>query len=129
MEVTSLYNLHEKLIRDTFGCHLTDSDAFLVFVLFHSYKVLLSGPHLTDRPDILAIAADTQRSVSETLASVHADTSDGRADMSYWYRRWNLDWGSYGHADHLTHAEQKRIDELKVAIERHPFVSRLLLDD
>jgi hypothetical protein len=96
---TTICDLHGRLIRDTFGRRLTDSDAFLVFVLFHCYRVVLSGPVLIDRPGVVEVAADTQRGVSESLASAWTGTEDRRADLYFWYYRWNGEWGSYDHAE------------------------------
>ena len=113
MDRTTIYDLHGRLIRDTFGRRLTDSDAFLVFVLFHCYRVVLSGPVLTDRPGVGEVAADTQRRVSEALASAWAGTADKRADPYFWYYRWNGDWGSYGHAENLSSTETERLAQLR----------------
>lgn len=126
---TTIYDLHGCLFRDTFGRRLTDTDTFLVFVLFHTYRVVLSGPVLSDRPGVLEVSADTQRGVSEALASAWAGTADERADPYFWYYRWNSDWGSYGHAERLSAEEQSRLEELRLELERHPFVSRLEPDD
>jgi len=126
---TTIYDLHGRLVRDTFGRRLSDSDAFLVFVLFHRYKVVLSAPVLTDRPGVREVAADTQRGVSEALASAWAGTEDARADLYFWYYRWNGDWGSYGHAERLSPAERERLEQLRAELERHPFVSRLQPED
>src|SRR5213595_3883123 len=106
MEVTTIYDLHGRLVRDTFGRRLSDQDAFLVFVLFQSYRIILSGPVLTDRPGVLRVAALTQRGVSEALASAWVGTQDEQADPYFWYRRWNGDWGSYGHAEQLSSVER-----------------------
>jgi hypothetical protein len=65
---TTIYDLHGRLVRDAFGRRLSDQDAFLVIVLFHSYRIILSAPILTDRPGIVEVAAGTQRGVSEALA-------------------------------------------------------------
>ena len=129
MDRTTIYDLHGRLVRDTFGRRLTDADAFLVFVLFHTHRVVLSGPVLTDRPGVGEVAADTQRGVSEALASAWAGTDDERADMYFWYYRWNGEWGSYGHAERLSPAEAGRLEQLRAALERHPFVSRLEPED
>jgi hypothetical protein len=129
MDGTTIYDFHGRLIRDTFGRRLNDQDAFLVFVLFHSYRFVLSGPILTDRPGVLEVAANTQSGVSEALASVWAGTQDARARATYWYFRWNGDWGSYGHAEQLSPQEQQRFEELRTQIECHPFVSRTELED
>jgi len=118
-------DLHGRLVRDTFGRRLTDSDAFLLFVLLHSYRIVLSGPVLTDRPAVQEVAAHTQRGVSEALASAWAGTSDERANPYFWYYRWNGDWGSYGHAERLSLAEVERLGQLRMELERHPLVSRL----
>src|SRR5262245_16173944 len=86
---TTIYELHGRLVRDTFGVRLCDRVAFLVFVLLHSYRVVMSGSVLTDRPGVQEVAADTQRGVSEALASAWAGTADERADPHFWYCRWN----------------------------------------
>jgi hypothetical protein len=125
----TIYDLHARLIRDTFGRRLNDVDAFLVFVLFHGYRLVLSGPILTDRPNVQTVAALTQRSVSEVLASTWAGSADERADPCFWYHRWNGDWGSYGHAERLSPEEQARLEDLRTELERHPFVSRLEPED
>jgi hypothetical protein len=117
------------LIRDTFAHRLSDQDAFLVFVLFHSSRILLFGPILTDRPGVLEVAATTQRGVAEALASAWRGTQDQRADPAFWYFRWNGDWGSYYHAERLSPAERERLDHLRLDLERHAFVRRLELED
>jgi hypothetical protein len=122
---TTIYDLHARLVRDTFGRRLSEEDAFLVFVLLHSYRVVLSGPVLTDLPGVLEVAAHTQRGVSEALASAWTGTADDRADPYFWYFRWNGDWGSYVHAERLSAQEQARMEQFRAELERHPFVSRL----
>jgi hypothetical protein len=126
---TTIYDLHGRLVRDTFGHRLSDQDAFLIFVLFHCYKVVLSEPVLSDRPGVQVVAAQTQRGVAEALASVWIGTQDERADLYFWYYRWNGGWGSYGHAERLSPAESERLEQLKAELERHPFVSRLEPED
>jgi hypothetical protein len=125
---TTIYDLLGRLVRDTFGRRLTDADAFLVFVLFHTHRVVLSAPVLTDRPGVREVFPYTQRGVSEALASAWAGTADGRADLYYWYFRWNGEWGSYEHASHLSPDEQQRLGELRAELEKHPFVDRLELE-
>jgi hypothetical protein len=83
VDETTIYKLHKRLVRDTFGQHLSDQDAFLVFLLFHSYRIVLSGPILTDRPGVQQVAAATQPWVSEALASAWTGTQDERADPYY----------------------------------------------
>jgi len=122
---TTIYDLHGRLIRDTFGLRLSDQDAFLVFVLFHGYRILLAGPILTDRPGVLEVAATTQRGVAEALASAWRGTQDQRADPAFWYLRWNGEWGSYHHSERLSPAERERLDRLRAVLEQHPFVRRL----
>jgi hypothetical protein len=126
---TTISDLHGRLVRDTFGRRLSDQDTFLVFVLLHSCRVVLSGPVLTDRPGVREVAAHTQRGVSEALASAWAGTADERADPSFWYHRWNGEWGAYGHAGRLSPEEQGRLEGLRAELERHPFVSRLEPED
>ena len=122
MQGTTIYDLRGRLLRDTFGESLVDQDAFLVFVLFHSHRVVLAEPILTDRPGIVEVAADTQRGVSESLASMWPKT-DRRSDMYYWYYSWNGDWRGYEHADNLTDAERERLAVLKRKLEGHAFVA------
>jgi hypothetical protein len=126
---TTIDDLLGQLVRDTFGRHLSDEDAFLVFTLLHTHRVLLCGPVLTDRPGVLEVTADTQRGVAGALASAWAGTADERADLYYWYFRWNGEWGSYEHANQLSPAERERLGQLRAEFERHPFVSRLEPED
>jgi hypothetical protein len=70
MDGTTISDLHGRLLRDTFGGSLKWEDAFLVFVLFHNYRVVLCKPILTDRPGITGVDAITQRGASESLASM-----------------------------------------------------------
>jgi hypothetical protein len=129
VEGTTIYDLHGRLVRDTFGRRLRDEDAFLVFVLLHGYRIALSGPVLSDRPGVTEVAAVTQRGPSEALASAWAGTQDEQADPHFWYGRWNGDWGSYGRAERLSSEEQERLGEQRAALERHPFVCRLEPED
>src|SRR4051812_48069634 len=105
---TTIDDLHGRLLRDTFGRDLDDRDAFLLFTLFHHYQIELAGPVLADRPSMGAgdrVHADTQRGCAEALASLWAGCDDERADYTYWYWRWNDEWGSYGHAEDLSAEE------------------------
>ena len=122
MNGTTIYDICGKILRDTFGGSLNDDDAFLVFVLFHSNRILLVENALKDCPGACEVAALTQRCVSEGLASMWNGTDDCRADYCYWYYRWNGDWGGYQHAENLSVAERARFTELKQRLERHPFV-------
>lgn len=129
---TTIESLPGRLIRDTIGRGIDDRDAFLLFTLLHDYQIELAGPVLTDRPKLKEgdrVAAFTQRDCSAALASVWAGTKDPRADYTYWYIRWNGEWGSYGHAHALTEEESARLEILKGLIEKHPFVRRLVPDD
>jgi hypothetical protein len=90
-----------------------DKDAFLVFLLFHIYRIVLSGRVHTDRPGVQEVAAHAQRGVSEAMASAWTGTSDERADPHFWYYRWNGDWGYYGHAEYLSPAEAERLGQLR----------------
>jgi hypothetical protein len=126
---TTIYDLHGRLLRDTFGRRLSDNDAFLVFALFHGYRVILSADVLSDRPGIEQVAAITQRGVSEALASMWAGTDDKRNDTYFWYFRWNGEWGSYGHAENLSPKEADRFAFLKARLEQHPFVLRFEPED
>lgn len=131
-EETTIYDLHGRLLRDTFGNGLNDFDAFLIFALFHHYQIELSGPVLTDRPSMGAgdkVHADTQRGCSEAIASLWAGSDDDRADYTYWYRRWNAEWGSYAHSERLSLAERARLRFLMAELERHPFVRRFVPED
>jgi hypothetical protein len=129
---TTIHDLHGRLLRDTFGRDLSDHDAFLIFALFHHYQVELEGPFLTDRPGLGAgdrIQADTQRGCAAALASLWSGCDDERGDYVYWYRRWNGDWGSYGHAEHLSAEEATRLRVLIAELERHRFVRRFVPED
>jgi hypothetical protein len=131
-EGTTIFDLHGRLLRDTFGPTLDDSDAFLVFVLFHHYQIELSGPVLTDRPNLQAgdrVHAETQRGCSGAIASLWSGSDDERASYVYWYRRWNGEWGSYGHAERLSAEEKARLRALMKELERHPFVRRIMPED
>ena len=122
MDGTTIDDLHGRLLRDTFGHRLSDTDAFLIFVLFHSSRVMLTAPVLTDRPGIQEVGPLSQRGVSAALASMWQGTEDRRAACTDWYFRWNGEWGSYEHAERLTLEEQDRLAALQAALERHPFV-------
>jgi hypothetical protein len=128
MSGTTIYDLHGRLLRDTFGRPLNDQDAFLVFVLFHGHRIVLTAPILTDRPGVQEVAAITQRHVSEALASLWGAKED-QSKPSYWYHRWNGVWGSNEHAYCLTPAGRERLEQLRAELERHPFVSRLEPED
>ena len=47
----------------------------------------------------------------------------------YWYWRWNVDWGSYGHAENLTDEELLRLRFLIEQLESHPFVKQIVPED
>jgi hypothetical protein len=123
LEGTTIYDLPGRLLRDTFGRTLKDQDAFLVFVLFHSHRVVLCEPILTDRPGITEVFPHSQRGVSSALASLWEGTDDPRANYVYWYYKWNGEWRGYDHADHLTDEERERFEFLKQRLEEHPFVT------
>lgn len=90
---------------------------------------MLKEPVLTDRPGISVVAPITQWGVSDALASVWAKQEDERAKNSYWYYRWNGEWGAYDHAEKLTSAEQERLKYLQEQLEKHPFISRFEPED
>jgi hypothetical protein len=129
---TTIYDFHGRLLRDTFGGPLSDRDAFLLFALFQHYQVEIRGGVLTDRPNLgvgSLIPADTQRGCAEALASLWRGAADERADYTYWYWRWSTDWGSYQAAENLSAADRERLRELMAVLERHPFVTRFVLED
>jgi len=129
---TTIHDFHARLLRDTFTNILDDSDAFLLFSLFHTHKIELAGAVLKDRPQLGrgdCIAAITQRHCAEALASLWRSGDDQRAHYTYWYWRWNGEWGSYGHAEHLTDVEQRRQRELIEMLEQHPFIERIIEED
>ena len=129
MDGTTIYDLHGRLLRDTFGSRLSDQDAFLIFVLFHTRRVILSDPVLTDRPGIREVAAITQNGVSDALASIWAGKDDQRAVSNYWYFRWNDEWSGYHHAERLTAEETERLAFLQQQLEQHPFVGWFEIED
>lgn len=118
MNEATIDELHRRLIRETFRRGLTDSDAFLIFVLFHSYRIVLSGPVLNDRPNVQEVEPLTQRSVSEALAAYWAGATDERSNYLYWYHRWNGEWGGYSHAENLSLVERERLEQLRAALEQ-----------
>lgn len=129
MKQTTIGYLHSRLLVDVFGRPLDDRDAFLVFALFHSYRVVLRGPVLKDRKGCLVCAAITQRHAASALTALWWGTSKPGAHYTHWYWRWNGEWGSYGHAENLSPEESERFEELKLLLECHPFVSRFELED
>ena len=125
---TTIDEIRGQILRDTFGRSLSDSDAFLLFVLLHHYEIKICGNVLRDRPTLGAgswLAPDTQRGCGAALASIWAGTGDARSDYLYWYSRWGGEWGSYEHADNLTLQESARLRELISRLQEHIFVSRL----
>lgn len=132
MDSTTIYDFHGRLLRDTFGPNIGDQDAFLLFTLFHEYQIVLAGRVLIDRPQLAegsSIAAITQRGCAEALASVWAGSDDDRANYTYWYYRWNGEWGSYQHASNLSEAESARLAELAAQLNEHPFVKEFVPED
>ena len=129
MSGITIYEIHGRVLQDTFDNQLSDSDCFLLFTLLHQYRLILAAPVLADRPNVLDISALTQRGVSESLASLWVGTEDPRADPNYWYFRWNGVWGSYGHSEHLTQTEVDRLDYLRRRLEQHRFISQLIPEE
>ncbi len=82
---TTIYDLHGRLLLDTFDRNLSDGDAFLIFALFHHYQIELEGPFLLDRPTMSAgdrVAADTQRGSPRPSLSSGRATSMNAQTMS-----------------------------------------------
>jgi hypothetical protein len=74
-ERVKIDSLHCRLLRDAFDTSLGDHDAFLVFLLLHSFTLVLAGPIIEGRPDVEAVSAVTSRSASEALASTGLDAT------------------------------------------------------
>lgn len=124
----SIYELHERIVRDTFPDGLSGADALLVFSILHSYQVELAGPVLTDRPCGAGslVPAGTQRECGSAIAGLWAGTEDRRAGYEHWYFEWNSRVGS---PERHTAAERIRMRDLVRQIEGHPFVARLVPED
>lgn len=129
---TTIEDFTGRLLRDTFGCDLSDRDAFLLFAILHYYQIELSGAVITNRPNLTTgdrLHADTQRGCAEALASLWRGSGDERCDYAHWYWRWNTDWGAEGHAENLSVDERTRLGELMAMLKRHPFVRDLVAED
>jgi hypothetical protein len=122
----TLDDLHERLIRETLGSEINDRQAYLIFSLFHTHQIELTGPIVNDCPEIVIIPAMTQRHCSEILASFWPETSDVRGNYVHWYWKWNTDWNS---GENLTEDDTECLRQLIEQLEGHAFISRIVYED
>jgi hypothetical protein len=124
----ALSAFHSTLLRESFPTGLGDEDAVLVFTLLHCYAIELTGPVLSDCPQVELLPPITQRHCGEVLASLWESTLDPRNDYFFWYSRWN-EWGSYSRVEAISAVERDSLMQLKQQLERHPLVKRLVPGD
>jgi hypothetical protein len=123
-----LQSFHKRLVTDIFDSSISDTDAFLIFHILHEFEL-----HV--RPGVLAdtqsgvIPAITQRHAALCLAALWRGSGNERSRYEYWYRRWNSDWGSYGHSEHLSHEEAARLQELLAIFRSHDWITDLSIEE
>jgi hypothetical protein len=103
----TINTFHGRLIQACFSPDISDEEAFLVFIILHLYAIQIPEGLLRDRPKITELAALTQRGASESLAQLWHGTNDERSHYSYWYWRWNGEWGAYGLAENLSQNQKE----------------------
>jgi hypothetical protein len=128
-QAPTLNSFHNRLIEECFSTEISDSEAFLLFVILHNYVICFPGGLLRDAPHLTQLLAETQRGASEALAYLWRNTKDERRDYAYWYWRWNTDWKSYAHAENLSFDEQQTLNKLLAKLREHPWVVDLYEED
>ena len=82
--------IHQELLRAAIAEPLTDDLAHSAMILFHTHRLQLSGPILTDRVGVTEVAAQTQRDVASIVAALWPDRTDlQRTNYAHWYWRYN----------------------------------------
>lgn len=127
--MVTIYQFHSRILRDVFPTGLSDTDAFLVFCLLHNYRINVQEGSISDRASVRAIEPITQRDSAAAIASIWTGTDDVRASPSYWYFRWNGEWGSYGHFENLSEEESSRLKVLERQLCDHPLIARFEEDE
>ncbi len=111
-------NAHEELLRRGARGPLSEEDALLWMVLFHTHRVQFKPGALAEATDGGShprwLSALTQRGAAGVVASCWPDRQDRRSDPAYWYAAYNsrTPYGTLGDVppDLLPRLQQLRDD-------------------
>lgn len=122
-------SFHAALLREIFkkDFPLSEQNALLLASILHTCTIILREPILRDAPGSLKIEGLTQRGAMEAVGSLWP-VGNSKRHYTHWYTIWNTTWGGYRHLEKLTTAEQKTWNAYIQAMEKHPWVKKIIPD-
>jgi hypothetical protein len=121
--------VHISLAKEALADHTGEEDALALMVLLHTHRIRLRAPMLDDRPDVVELAAITQRHVAEVLAAAWPDRADAqRTNRTYWYYEFNAKT-PYEVIEDIPPDWMVRVQRLREVVAGNPVVSSLEPED
>lgn len=125
-----LDRIYLQIVSDSFPSSLDETDQFLLFAVLYSYTIVASD-QLKQIISVSELHPLTQRGTSNIFAQWwlknNKNSKDERADYVYWYWKWNKDWNGDKHFEQLSSEEEKRLEQVKSTLEKHPYIKELIL--
>lgn len=125
------YTARVELLRSVLDGPLTEDDALLWMVLFHTHLIhlrpgSLAGNGMADPLEVLP--AETQRGAAEIIATLWPDRHDERAGYVYWYWQYNTRT-PYEVLDAVPEELRPRLLKLRDLLTRDPRVVTVVEED
>jgi hypothetical protein len=134
MKLLTPATAHTDLLRTALGGKLTEEDALLWMVLFHTHEIHLLAAAVDEswnrhaKDGVVKLAAHTQRGVAEVVAELWAEIKtkrgrdvDPRSAYTYWYWQYNRS-GPYETMESVPVELRQRLEELRSRLAQDPRV-------
>ncbi len=139
MELLNPDTAHVELLRSVAGSRLTDSNALLWMVLFHTHEIRIRSECIEsewrrcEADGMVVLHAGTQRWVADVVAEVWKEkrkvsSDDPRGDYGHWYWRYNAEV-PYELAAQIPEHQMALLSELRERLSQDPCVVAVLPED
>jgi hypothetical protein len=111
------------------GVNHTERDLLCLMILFHTHRIGFRRPILPERPDVMELAALTQRSAAMIAADAWFDRTDTeRTDYAYWYHLFNKS-GPYEVMEDVPPDLRDTILTIKARLLEHPDIASVEVEE